>query len=262
MEAVYRWKGDKRILLYEEGNQILAQVVGTGRTVQWGSLCRDYHSCGASLLWENEIYVAYVNTENVLMWDKLFAEGRLVLVKDGLWGSISDVTIAPVVGERTLLYVWYCMQGAENGRYDLCVIDPLGERKVQRLVQGVGRIEHYEILQHGEVSYLLYKLERETKPRIFAVDVSRLGDISLSEYILCKEQTMQELEKRCKENDKNFHEAVEQTQADYEKRLKTTVKSMEQRYKQQYDELAKLTQGMQEEGRKWRELYYKSVTKD
>lgn len=37
---------------------------------------------------------------------------------------------------------------------------------------------------------------------------------------------------------------------------------MEQRYKQQYDELAKLTQGMQEEGRKWRELYYKSVTKD
>ena len=75
MEAVYRWKGDKRILLYEEGNQILAQVIGTGRTVQWGSLCRDYHSCGVSLFWEDEIYVAYVNTENVLMWDKLFAEG-------------------------------------------------------------------------------------------------------------------------------------------------------------------------------------------
>ena len=32
--------------------------------------------------------------------------------------------------------------------------------------------------------------------------------------------------------------------------------------KKKYDELAKLTQGMQEEGRKWRELYYKSVTKD
>ena len=73
---------------------------------------------------------------------------------------------------------------------------------------------------------------------------------------------IEDVSKRCKENDKNFHEAVEQTQADYEKRLKTTVKSMEQRYKQQYDELAKLTQGMQEEGRKWRELYYKSVTKD
>ena len=77
MEAVYRWKGDKRFLLYEEGNQILAQVIGTGRTVQWGSLCRDYHSCGVSLFWEDEIYVAYVNTENVLMWDKLFAEGMV-----------------------------------------------------------------------------------------------------------------------------------------------------------------------------------------
>lgn len=54
--------------------------------MQWGSLCRDYHSCGVSLFWEDEIYVAYVNTENVLMWDKLFAEGRLVLVKGDDWG--------------------------------------------------------------------------------------------------------------------------------------------------------------------------------
>lgn len=74
------------------------------------------------------------------------------------------------------------------------MINPLGERKVQRLVYGTERIERYEILQHGEVSYLLYKLATEAKPRIYAVDVSRLGDISLSEYILCKEQTMQELE--------------------------------------------------------------------
>ena len=149
-----------------------------------------------------------------------------------------------------------------NGTDSLYVINPLGERKVQRLVYGTERIERYEILQHGEVSYLLYKLATEAKPRIYAVDVSRLGDISLSEYILCKEQTMQELEKRCKENDKNYNEAIRKTQEDYESRLKSTVKNMEQRYKQQYDELAKLTQGMQEEGRKWRELYYKSVTKD
>ena len=60
---------------------------------------------------------------------------------------------------------------------------------------------------------------------------------------------MQELEKRCKENDKNYNEAIRKKQEDYESRLKSTVKNMEQRYKQQYDELAKLTQGMQEEGR-------------
>ena len=150
MEAVYRWKGDKRILLYEEGNQILAQVIGTGRTVQWGSLCRDYHSCGVSLFWEDEIYVAYVNTENVLMWDKLFAEGRLVLVKGDDWGSISTVRIAPVAGERTQLYVWYRMADPGNGTDSLYVINPLGERKVQRLVYGTERIERYEILQHGE----------------------------------------------------------------------------------------------------------------
>lgn len=111
-----------------------------------------------------------------------------------------------------------------NGTDSLYVINPLGERKVQRLVYGTERIERYEILQHGEVSYLLYKLATEAKPRIYAVDVSRLGDISLSEYILCKEQTMQELEKRCKENDKNYNEAIRKTQEDYESRLKSTVK--------------------------------------
>ena len=175
MEAVYRWKGDKRILLYEEGNQILAQVIGTGRTVQWGSLCRDYHSWGISRLWEDEIYVAYVNTENVLMWDKLFAEGRLVLVKGDDWGSISEVQIAQITGEQTQLYVWYRMTDPGDGKDSLYVINPLGERKVQRLVHGTGRIERYEILQHGEVSYLLYKLATENKPRIFAVDVTDSG---------------------------------------------------------------------------------------
>ena len=76
------------------------------------------------------------------------------------------------------------MAEAENGTDSLYAINPLGERKVQRLVHGAGRIERYEILQHGEVSYLLYKLATEAKPRIYAVDVSRLGDISLSKNVI------------------------------------------------------------------------------
>ncbi|MGN0367581.1 MAG: hypothetical protein ACI4EK_02270 [Wujia sp.] len=63
------------------------------------------------------------------------------------------------------------------------------------------QIESYEIINRDGVSYLLYKLESESRPRMYAVDLSRLGDISLTEYILCKEKTMQELMERCKEGD-------------------------------------------------------------
>ena len=54
-------------------------------------------------------------------------------------------------------------------------------------------IENYELLWHGGISYLIYKLHGESKPKAYAVDVSSLGDISIEEYILCKEKTMEEL---------------------------------------------------------------------
>lgn len=262
MEAVYRWKDGRKIVLYEEGNQIVAELIGSGRNVQWGVLCRDYHSWGQSCRWKEEIYVAYINTENTLMWDKLFAEGRLVLAVAETWGSLFDVKLAELTGEQPEIYVAYRMLEQKTGDDAIYVVNPLGERKVQRLIGGMGKIEYYEILQHGGVSYLVYKLVQEAKPRMYAVDVSRLGEISLSEYILCKEKTMQELELRCKENDRKFQRALKQQQTEYASRLQNTVKDVEQRYKQQYEELAKLAQGMQEEGKKWRELYYKSVTKD
>ena len=132
---------------------------------------------------------------------------------------------------------------------------------MQILMHTETRIEHYEIWQQGGVSYLVYKLATEHRPRIFAVDVSRLGDISLTEYILCKEQTMQELTIRCKENDKNFNQALKKMEREYEEKWKENAKTMEKRYKSQYEELSELAKGMQEEGRKWLELYYKSVTK-
>ena len=41
MQDVYQWKKDKKILLYEEGNQIQVQIIRAGRNIQWGVLCRD-----------------------------------------------------------------------------------------------------------------------------------------------------------------------------------------------------------------------------
>lgn len=78
---------------------------------------------------------------------------------------------------------------------------------MQMLLQSENQIEHYEIMKHGGVSYLIYKLQSEHKPHIFAVDVTHLGDISLTEYILCKEKTMEELKLRCKENERNIKKA-------------------------------------------------------
>ncbi|MGN0390671.1 MAG: hypothetical protein ACI4L2_07635 [Wujia sp.] len=262
MEAVYRKRDGKRLILYDEENQIFVSELGRSHTMRRGILCRDYGSCGISAQWMDEIYVAYMNMEYALVWDKLFAQERITLAAGEVFGSITNVKIAELLGEKNEIYVFYQKTERKTGTDMLYVISPLGERKVQMLLQSEKRIEHYEIVQHGGVSYLIYKLQSEHKPRIFAVDVSRLGDISLTEYILCKEKTMQELEIRCKENDRNYQKAIKGKQQEYEDRLKEKVKDIEQRYKKQYNELAQLAKGMQEEGRKWQELYYKSVTKN
>lgn len=262
MQDVYQWKKDKKILLYEEGNQIQVQIIRAGRNIQWGVLCRDYQTGGVSWKWEEEIYVAYLNTENALLFDKLSGDGRVVLAAGESFGSIRDIVITELAGEKTQLFVLYRVVEPKTGEEQILAVNPLGERKVQILMHTETRIEHYEIWQQGGVSYLVYKLATEHRPRIFAVDVSRLGDISLTEYILCKEQTMQELTIRCKENDKNFNQALKKMEREYEEKWKENAKTMEKRYKSQYEELSELAKGMQEEGRKWRELYYKSVTKD
>ena len=57
----------------------------------------------------------------------------------------------------------------------------------------------------------MYKLQGVRKPRTYAVDITRLGDISLSEYILCKEKTLEELKIRCKKNNNNYKYANKNT---------------------------------------------------
>lgn len=262
MEAIYKRYDGKKYVIYDEGNQLVVSVLGASRSVQWGVLCRDYHSCAVSYRKEDVIYVAYLNVDNTLYFDRLFQEGRLALVSGELLGNISNVQIEELQGEKSDIYVLYQHLDQETGTHAICAINPLGERKNQVIMTSKERIEHYRVVVHNGVSYLEYKLLSEPKSKIYAIDRNRLGDISLTEYILCKEKTIEELSRRCKEGDREFQRALREKQKEYETKLRDTTKEMEREYKEQYNELSKLAKGMQEEGRKWRELYYKSVTKN
>ena len=70
----------------------------------------------------------------------------------------------------------------------------------------------------------------------------------------------EEIEKNKKiidEEKQSLHKAQEV----YDNMLQSEMSRMEEQYKKQYDELAKLTKEIQEEGKRWRELYYKNVKK-
>lgn len=262
METAYKYIDGRRLFLYDEGNRIVVSLVGTGRNIQWGVVCRDYQSNLTSFQLGEEIFVAYVNLENNLCFTRVFDAESITLALEETVGVISDVQMVYIQGEKSELYVAYRNQNPKKDYNCICVINPLGERKNQILIREKDRIEGFDFLLINGESCLVYRVSSNPYVTIMAIDLNRLGDISLTKKILCKEQTMEELTKRCKETDKDFQKALKDKEKEYEKRLMETVKTIEKRYKEQYDELAKLAKGMQEEGIKWRKLYYENVTKN
>ena len=67
--------------------------------------------------------------------------------------------------------------------------------------------------------------------------------------------------KENKEKEKTEIAQKEEVINDREENMKKEIDGLHKMYKNKYDELVKLTQEIQEEGKKWRELYYRNVKK-
>ena len=72
-------------------------------------------------------------------------------------------------------------------------------------------------------------------------------------------------EKKLREEQEKYRMEIkkntEMLENNYSKKLDERLHNVEEHYKKQYEELSEMTREIQEEGKKWRELYYKSVKK-
>ena len=242
MEEIFYDNNGRRILIYDDKNTVVINYIHANKVVTYGVLCKDYHSELQCYSKDDRIFIAYITVENQLVWDELGKESRLVLFgdKDELWNMTRVRIIDYMKGNILFVKARNTTSGREEIRY--VFLD--GDRKGNVLVSTMKKIEWYEILVKDGDYYLIYKVEKQTISKIFIMSMSSFGDINIEEYIMCKSQTVELLKERI--------DTIEDTH-------KREVADIVEKYKKQYNELVDVTKQIQEEGKKWRDLYYKNV---
>lgn len=234
MEYIYALAGARKVAIYDEGNNILAAFIGKSRNVQWLSIEHDYRAELVSILYRDEICIAYISVANELVYKKAGGEERLVLFAD-LHNALSMRNISFHIFEAGL-YILYITTSAKTGADELWCISPENDRKGKRLLAEDEGIASYRIIEYENKTYIIY--DKNAGSKIYELE---------TEFVLCEkeEKTLCELK------------AFDELRHQYEQK----EKEYKLQYKKQYDELAHLTEQIQEEGRKWRDLYLKSIKK-
>ncbi len=281
MGFFYNQKTGARGAIYDEGNNIILMPLG-GRINRQMIISRDY---GSELIFycdTDRVYIAYFNTQNDLVWHTVGEGERVILLSGTIEGlEISNIKIEKIYDA---VYLFYVIKKLNNNQYEIRYISPFGNRNSKTFFCSEYPIENYGFSKNNEW-YLSIKLLGECTTRQYMINIDKIGDVKFEEFKLYNVDELQKnsnnmrlleeevlkyknyinrLEKDLgdknaiiEEKDESLHKAQEV----YNNMLKNEINKIETQYRKQYDELAKLTKEIQEEGKRWRELYYKNVKK-
>lgn len=257
MQEIFMSTDDKRIAVMDNGNNINIVFIAGKRNIQWVHYRNDYHSQLCGIQCNGKIGLAYINVSNELVWDIVGADNRIVLLSDlgNIW-NVRNMCLMQI-NEKNILF--YKANNPVNGNCELIYIYPDGERRGRSLVSGSSNIEDYHIFFDGEKNILKYRLQGEAGFKCFVMNTSKLDEIRLEEYVLSSVRSLAEIEERCMLREKDFEKERDALRHEFDKTLRNQADEMEKKYKKQYDELSEFAKQLQEEGKRWRELYYKSV---
>ncbi|MDE6024194.1 MAG: hypothetical protein K2G45_01940 [Lachnospiraceae bacterium] len=257
MERIFTSQNGRRIVVCDEGNNINIILFINQRDIRWSILRRDYGSELCACMSDDNICLAYLNTANDLIWDVVGGENRIILLSDiGNVKNIRNIRLEKI-NDRIILI--YQTDNPVSKVQELVYTFPETERKSRLLISGEKSIEDYILYYNGENYILRCKYKDEPVLKTYMLKVDNSGVIIPEEYIICKSEDIDELKKMCKLKEEEFDKASDRLREEFEENLKKQAGDIEKKYRAQYDELAKLTKDIQEEGKKWRQLYYKSI---
>ena len=256
MQKIFMSTDEKRVAVMDNGNNINLVFIAGKRNIQWVHYRNDYHSQLCAVESNGKIGLAYINVSNELVWDVVGKDNRIILLSDmgNIW-NVRHLCLMQINQENILFYK---ANNPVNGHCELIYTYPDGERKGRSLVSGSSNIEDYHVFFDGEKNILKYKLQGEESSKCFVMNTDRADEIRLEEYVLSSVRSLGEIEERCRLKEKDFEREREKLRKEFEKTLRNQAEEMEIKYKKQYNELAEFAKQLQEEGKRWRELYYKS----
>ncbi len=285
MGFFYEQNSGSKGVIYDEGNNIILMPIG-GRLNRQMVIARDYRSELCFLCDRTKVCISYFNTQNDLVWHTV-GEGERIVLLSGVVDTfeISNIKIEKING---IIYVFYMIRKAGNVNSEIKFISPMGNRNTKSFYGVAASIENYKFSDYDNEKLFEVKLAGEKNSRKYKVQIDDAGKVEHEEYKLKnsievkelnnqinnmkniiseKEEYILKLEEELsnkniyivEETKKLKNESLHKAQEEYEEMLKKEITKIEVQYKKQYDELGKLTKEIQEEGKRWRELYYKNV---
>lgn len=257
MEKIFRSQNGRQIVVCDDGNNINIILLSNQRNIQWSILRRDYGSELCACMSGDEVCLAYLNTSNDLIWDVVGGENRIILLSDiGNVKNIRNIKLEKINNRAVLMYQ---TDNPVSNKQELIYCFAETERKSRLLISGEQVIEDYILYYNGQEHILRCRYRDEPALKTFVLKTGDMGELVPEEHIMCKAEYIDELNSKCKIKQEEFDKASDRLREEFDENLKKRAEYIEKKYRAQYDELVKLTKDIQEEGKKWRQLYYKSV---
>lgn len=232
MEYLYRLGSGRKVAIHDEGNTIYLIFIETGKNVQWMIVGRDYGYDLCGYYYHEKLFISYVTIGNELVWEEAGKDKRTILYSANSQGT--EILNSGIVEINNVLYVFFQVQNLITKEYEIKYICPDGIRKSYSLINNIKQVEYFDFLVMKKLTYIKYKSYGDMDEKIHLISSeNNLLHIS-DEYMFCNK------------NETNKDSI-------YIEKLESVEK--------QYNELVNMTKEIQEEGKKWRELYYKSIKK-
>lgn len=283
MEFINSLSDGRKAVVYDEGNNITIIFITNVRNMQSAVVARDYLSALDCLYFRNNLYVVYISNTNEVKWKQVGREDSLTLITgtNEVW-DVSNLKMF-VINEK--IYVSYQIYNDGKNAYEIRYINPNGDRKTKLMLSEKDRILKYDIAEINEEIYLKIKVSEETPYEYFRLSIDGQEDIGLSrEYLIDEEEEnrrqekyenklksleaekaeiKKELEKQYEDekekNDEKLKVKLESLKEELSRQHTEEIKALEENYTRQYNELSDMTRQIQEEGKKYRELYVQAL---
>ncbi len=283
MEYIHSLSDGRKAVIYDEGNNVMLLFITNIRNMQSAVIARDYLSLLDCLYFRNNLYISYISTGNELKWKQAGRDDGLVLISGT--GEAFDVAGISqfVINEK--IYVSYQIYNGSINSYEIRYIAPNGDRKSKTIFSQDEKIKGYRMEKINEDVYLIIQSKENGPYDYYRLDIDGQEDISLSrEYLVdekeenkrkedfekkvklfedeknkYKDNMEKEFESEKKRENEQFKLEIEKLKEELQKQHSDEIKALEENYTRQYNELSDMTRQVQEEGRRYRDLYVQTL---
>ena len=265
MEFIHALADGRKAVIYDEGNSVTAIFITNIRNMQSANLARDYLASLDCIYFRGNIYIVYISNANEVKFRQVGSEEALVLISDAndLW-NISGLRLF-ILNEK--LYVSYQIYNQAAESYEIRYINPRGDRKSRLITSRKEKIHEYGISRIDDEEYLRIKCDGSDFD-YYRMIIDGNEDITLAKRYLVDEAVQEEklragkeqLERKInQEYDEKLKAEIKQLKDELEERRTAEIDSISANYQKQYNELSELTRQIQDEGKKYRDMYVQTL---